>query len=236
MNLFSTVLLFSSLPLIHAQYGNNKAQSTTTTAASSTTSTTSAASGVHTVDVGEDGLAFNPSSLTVAMGDKVEFHFFPPDHSVVQGSFANPCQPSSGGFFSGFFPTTAESKTVFTVTVNNTDPIWFYCGVQGHCQAGMVGVINPPSSGQDTLDAFKSAAAKTTNSNVPAHVAGGVFGTESSENSNNTTSGSATGTSSGSASKTSASTATTTNAANTMRVAGDVGALMLLGLFSWLMM
>jgi uncharacterized cupredoxin-like copper-binding protein len=33
---------------------------------------------------------------------------------------------------------------VFTVTVNDTNPIWFYCGVPTHCQAGMVGVINPP--------------------------------------------------------------------------------------------
>jgi plastocyanin len=109
MNFLSTALLFSSLPLIHAQYGNS-AKSSTTTAASSTTSTTSAASGVHTINVGEDGLTFNPASLTVASGDKVEFHFFPPDHSVVQASFANPCQPiSSGGFFSGFFKTSEES-------------------------------------------------------------------------------------------------------------------------------
>jgi plastocyanin len=88
MNFLSTALLFSSLPLIHAQSGN----------------------GVHTIDVGEDGLSFNPASLTVAPGDKVEFHFYPPNHSVVQASFANPCQPiSSGGFFSGFFKTTEES-------------------------------------------------------------------------------------------------------------------------------
>ncbi|KAJ5368868.1 uncharacterized protein N7496_008628 [Penicillium cataractarum] len=235
MNLLSTIALFSSLPLIHAQYGN-QAKSSATTAASSTTSTTSAASGIHTVDVGEDGLTFNPDSLTVSPGDKVEFHFYPPDHSVVQASFDNPCQPiSSGGFFSGFFQTSQESKTVFTVTVNNTDPIWLYCGVQGHCQAGMVGVINPPSSG-DTLDLFKAAAAKAKDSTVPANVFGGVVGTASSENTSSTATGTATATSTGSASKTSASTSTTTNAANTMRTAGDVGALALLGLFSWLMM
>jgi plastocyanin len=108
----STALLFSSMSLVHAQYGNN-AKSSTTTAASSMTSTTSAASGVHTIDVGEDGLTFNPASLTVAPGDKVEFHFYPPDHSVVQASFANPCQPiSSGGFFSGFFKTSEESVSL----------------------------------------------------------------------------------------------------------------------------
>lgn len=112
MRNFLTALLFSSLPLIHAQDGNS-AESSTTTAASSTTSTTSAASGVHTIDVGEDGLTFNPASLTVAPGDKVEFHFYPPDHSVVQASFANPCQPiSSGGFYSGAFKTSEESVSL----------------------------------------------------------------------------------------------------------------------------
>lgn len=125
MNFLTTALLFSSFPLIHAQYGNN-AKSSTTTAASSTTSTTSAASGVHTIDVGEDGLSFKPASLTVAPGDKVEFHFYPPDHSVVQASFANPCQPiSSGGFFSGFFKTSEESVSLSnynapTIDMTNT--------------------------------------------------------------------------------------------------------------------
>lgn len=33
--------------------------------------------------------------------------------------------------------------TTFTVTINDTNPIYFYCLFTGHCQAGMVGVINP---------------------------------------------------------------------------------------------
>lgn len=32
---------------------------------------------------------------------------------------------------------------VYTITINNTQPIFFYSPVAGHCQAGMVGVINP---------------------------------------------------------------------------------------------
>lgn len=31
---------------------------------------------------------------------------------------------------------------VFTVMVNDTNPIWFYCATAKHCQGGMVGVIN----------------------------------------------------------------------------------------------
>lgn len=103
VNFLSTALVVSSLPLIYAQY-------LTTTGASSTTSTTSATGSVHTIDVGKDGLSFSPSSLTVTPGDKVEFHFYPPAHSVAQSSFANPCEPiSDGGFYSGLMVTAEES-------------------------------------------------------------------------------------------------------------------------------
>lgn len=97
------------------------------------------------VDVGEDGLVFDPSTVTAAAGDTVAFHFYPRDHSVVQSTFDSPCKPMSGGFYSGYIPSTSgEAKSVFVVTVNNTDPIWFYCSQGSHCQDGMVGVINPP--------------------------------------------------------------------------------------------
>lgn len=38
---------------------------------------------------------------------------------------------------------------VFVITINDTNPIWFYCSqgvpaVYTHCAYGMVGVINPP--------------------------------------------------------------------------------------------
>jgi hypothetical protein len=35
---------------------------------------------------------------------------------------------------------------MFTITINDTNPIWLYCSqTQGsHCQAGMAMVINPP--------------------------------------------------------------------------------------------
>lgn len=121
VNFLSTALLVSSLPMIHAQYGNgNQAKSSTTTVASSTTSTTSATGSVHTINVGEDGLNFSPSSLTVAPGEKVEFHFFPPAHSVAQASFANPCQPiSNGGFYSGLMVTSEESVSSRSSDLNH---------------------------------------------------------------------------------------------------------------------
>lgn len=158
------------LPLIHAQYGNGPGSSTETTQDTSTTSTppptpTSSSGAVHTVDVGQDGFTYNPDSLTAAAGDTVEFHFYPGDHSVVQAAFSGPCKPlNDSSVFSGFMTGTSDGdvsihavstsvlliyvsivqQDIFTLTINDTNPFWFYCAQIGHCQAGMVGVINPP--------------------------------------------------------------------------------------------
>jgi plastocyanin len=89
-------------------------------------------------------LTFTPSSAKAAIGDTVVFHFFPKNHSVVQGSFSAPCQPQAGGFFSGFNPSAAsEANKTFIVTVKDTNPLWFYCSQGLHCKNGMAGVINP---------------------------------------------------------------------------------------------
>jgi plastocyanin len=97
------------------------------------------------VDVGEDGFVFNPDTLTAAVGDSVVFHFYPGAHSVAQSSFDSPCQPLSGGIWSGTFsPNNGEDSNVFEVPIANTDPMWIYCAQVGHCNGGMVMVINPP--------------------------------------------------------------------------------------------
>ena len=51
------------------------------------------------VNVGENGLTFDPASITADMGDEIQFEFYPGSHSVAQSTFDKPCQPSSGGFF-----------------------------------------------------------------------------------------------------------------------------------------
>jgi plastocyanin len=95
------------------------------------------------VKAGASGLTFTPNNLTAAVGDNVQFTFYPANHNVVQASFANPCMPMNGGFYSGFMPTSSgPANKTFTITVNDTTPIWFYCGQGTHCESGMVGVIN----------------------------------------------------------------------------------------------
>jgi len=60
------------------------------------------------VNVGEDGLAFNPNSITAAVGDIVEFYFYPNNHSVAEGDFNTPCSAGSiaNPIFSGFIPSS----------------------------------------------------------------------------------------------------------------------------------
>ncbi|KAJ5733261.1 hypothetical protein N7533_013708, partial [Penicillium manginii] len=167
------------LPLVAAQYGRGGDSSSTTTTATETTTTASStesasASSTVSVDVGEDGFTFNPDTIHVPKGGVVEFHFYPGGHSVAQAAFNKPCHPlSDTSFFSGAMENANDGKPVWSLTVNDTNPIWFYCGQVGHCAAGMVGVINP--SGSDTLDAFKSAASSVSGQSVPATAQGGIL-------------------------------------------------------------
>lgn len=104
---------------VRAQYGGGggtsmttTTTSTTTTAATATAKTSSSSSAVQTINVGKSGLKFSPDTLNVAGGDKVEFHFFPGDHSVAQASFDNPCHPLSDSSFSSGFVTGSSNGSV----------------------------------------------------------------------------------------------------------------------------
>ncbi|KAJ6256068.1 hypothetical protein Dda_9160 [Drechslerella dactyloides] len=118
---------------------------------------------------------FMPAEVQANVGDLIQFQFHPMNHSVVQASFADPCIPISQsaagngqtGFFSGFMPVAMNSNTMptFTFQVNNTNPIWFYCSQGKHCQAGMVGAINPTAN--RTLADFKNRAATAPNNLSP---------------------------------------------------------------------
>ncbi|KAI5803841.1 hypothetical protein EDC01DRAFT_473304 [Geopyxis carbonaria] len=127
-----------------------------------------AAQQLHTVAVGRSGddlaLQFSPEEITADVGDMVQFQFYPLNHSTVEASFDAPCVPINNtqkrqGFFSGFNPLPRDTKTLntFTIRINTTDPIFFYCSQGRHCQQGFVGAINPTPT--RSLAAFKAAAA-----------------------------------------------------------------------------
>lgn len=131
---------------------------------------------------------FMPSEIQADVGDLIQFQFHPMNHSVVQAAFADPCVPigdspagnGTVGFFSGFMPVSqdAQSMPTFTFEVKDTKPIWFYCSQGKHCQAGMVGAINPTAA--KTLSDFKTRAAQAAANLSPGQVSPGSGGTSSS--------------------------------------------------------
>ncbi|KIM55927.1 hypothetical protein SCLCIDRAFT_133603 [Scleroderma citrinum Foug A] len=119
----------------------------------SSSSTPSSSNGTsHTVIVGS-GLTFSPSNITASPGDTVTFDFQQGDHSATQSTFAGPCQSKSGGFDSGYLVNAN-----YSITVNDTNPIWVYCKQGDHCAEGMVFAINAPTTGNNTFSAFKASA------------------------------------------------------------------------------
>lgn len=99
------------------------------------------------------------------------------NHTVTESSFAEPCKPiasnltsaSRPGLKSGFVPVKGnESFTpVYNVLVNDTKPIWIFCGQTNHCQKGMAMVINQNSSGPNTIDKYIENAAKLPLTDTP---------------------------------------------------------------------
>ncbi|PFH48253.1 hypothetical protein AMATHDRAFT_42385 [Amanita thiersii Skay4041] len=110
---------------------------------------------------------YSPNNITASNGTVITFRFSgsPGNHSVTQSTFSNPCNPMASGFDSGnvFIPPsfTGEPPTWNLTITDDTRPIWFFCKAlvpQPHCQAGMVGGINVPTSGSNTLENFMQAA------------------------------------------------------------------------------
>ncbi|KAJ4348386.1 uncharacterized protein N0V89_009760 [Didymosphaeria variabile] len=123
---------------------------------------------VHRITAGStvenNGLHFEPQNVVAEVGDLIEFHFLPKNHTIVQSTFDKPCEPLADGpgIFSGFnFATpSGEAEKAFTFLVQSKEPFWYYCSqtVGDHCQKGMSGVINQNFDGEKTLAAYKEKA------------------------------------------------------------------------------
>jgi len=166
------------------------------------------------VTVGANGLlAFSPDNITASVGDVITFSFSPKNHSVTQSSFADPCTKlNATALDSGFMAVTSGvGATTFSVTVNDTNPLWFYCAQTSpvsHCHSGMVFAVNPTASKNFTT--FQNNAKS---------------GSSSDNSTSNSTYGgsSASGSASGSASS-STSTSGSSNAA--VAISGNVAGLL----------
>jgi len=169
------------------------------------------------VQVGASGaLAYTPSSVNASAGDTVTFVFSPKNHTVTQSTFAAPCQPMSGGADSSFQPVAANASNVpsFSITVNNTQPAWFFCRQTGHCEQGMVFAINPTAN--KTFEAFQAAAKASSADGTPSN----------STNSTGSGSGSGSGSSSGSASGSTPSSTSTSKSSGAVAVGARLGGLL----------
>lgn len=178
--LISSKMLAQNLITVLAAAAAVTALPTATT--TSTPDKTTALTGVtHSVVAGRGGaLVFDPDNVVAEIGDIVEWHFLPKNHSVAQSSFGQPCVPDASlaqPFFSGFQPTgdAVQAPNVFQVVVKDKTPTWYYCAqtTGSHCQNGMVGVINQNFDSPNTLAAHKALAAGTGTSVVPPVVQGG---------------------------------------------------------------
>src|SRR5271156_2715447 len=105
----------------------------------------------HIISVGKNGLTYTPPFISASPGDLIQFEFFAANHTLVQSSFADPCDPLVNGIFAGFQPSNVTKNSTGIVTLKTvefelgtTAPLWFYCAQAKHCQAGMTFAINPP--------------------------------------------------------------------------------------------
>ncbi|KAF2637515.1 hypothetical protein P280DRAFT_552183 [Massarina eburnea CBS 473.64] len=147
----------------------NTSASTSVTASESASKTSSAPAQTYTVQVGNGDHKFKPDVVQAAVGDIIEFDFFPPNHSVVRAEYKFPCIPyemtgaGKQGFFSGFNPVDAvlSSPPKYSLRINDTSPTFFYCSAPGSCITyGMVGVINPNST--TSLETHRKIALNTS--------------------------------------------------------------------------
>ncbi|OHE96936.1 extracellular serine-rich protein [Colletotrichum orchidophilum] len=148
----------------------------------STGNTSAAAAQTHTVAVGASGFSFSPAKTEANVGDTIEWIFYPDAHSVIRAEFGFPCTPyeyidiGREGFYSGNQSVKAITNDMprYRVLVNDTLPIFYYCGAPGSCyKEKMIGVINENST--QTLDKQLEAALPLTTQILP----GEPFPTES---------------------------------------------------------
>lgn len=69
---------------------------------------------------------------------------------------------------------------MFTVMVNSTDPMFYYCSAAMHCQNGMVGAVNAEDS---ALEKYMSDAANADKNVSPDMVFGGTVSEASNSDS-----------------------------------------------------
>jgi plastocyanin len=97
---------------------------------------------VWTVMVGNGNFTFIPRNFMASVGDTVSFVWTVGTHTVTQSTKADLCTKKAdpAAFASG----SHGAPFTWNITINSTDPLWYYCGLPTHCQKGMYAAINFP--------------------------------------------------------------------------------------------
>ncbi|KAK0656703.1 hypothetical protein B0T16DRAFT_452244 [Cercophora newfieldiana] len=159
---------------VHAQSGTPTSGTGASTATPSPSSTGSPKPKTVEINVGAEVHKFTPDSVTANVGDTIRFNFYPGGHRVARAEYKQPCIPyeytgaGKKGFWTGIFSPQVITVPAphYDVLVNDTEPIFFYCGAPGSCnQYSMVGVVNPTK--EMTLETQKEFAANSSLQLVP---------------------------------------------------------------------
>ncbi|KAG1905706.1 uncharacterized protein F5891DRAFT_943269 [Suillus fuscotomentosus] len=135
----------SCMQMCAASYGAPTMASSTWSAPPTTTTAAGSPGCTHTVIVAptQGVLRYVPFAVNASVGDTIAFVWNANTHTVTKSSELAICNKTSDMPFS----SGVQNKSfVFTQTVNDTNTTFFYCGVPGHCQKGMFGILNPPNA------------------------------------------------------------------------------------------
>ncbi|KAK7544384.1 uncharacterized protein J3D65DRAFT_17290 [Phyllosticta citribraziliensis] len=178
---------------------------------SSSSSTSSTGPQTLTVQAGANGFNFSPNVTYANPGDTIVFDFYPTNHSVIRGEYAgntkvcgsagcNPCvpwelyhegEPNQGFFSSNELVSSYNLRKQWTLQINDTEPIFFYCDALTSCHPeGMVGVINPASNQSIETQHQKAVTAEYQLAPGQSWPAEGGKSSSSSSNSSSTSSSS----------------------------------------------
>jgi len=104
--------------------------------------------------------------MNVPTGQTVTFEWLHGPHTVTQSSAELICNKSLAA---DSFGTTGPQNASFTfdVTVkDDSQPLFFYCGIIGHCEKGMFGILNPTqaNSSDNSMETYISSMASKDSS------------------------------------------------------------------------
>ncbi|CAZ83246.1 unnamed protein product [Tuber melanosporum] len=155
----------------------------------------------HIVAVGKADHQFSPDIIIARPGDTITFQFYPLNHSVARMDPEYPCKPwekihrDGTPIWSGFhaMDTFLDPPPSYTIKINDTKPLWFYCSAEGSCiKYQMVMSINPDNN-TSPIAKVKADAGKATFSLSPGEPWPAEGGDIPNPDGNSSTGGSNTG-------------------------------------------